>query len=75
MVLPCQRNRTLEKELTPHGESNTDHRAVSTSCAGFEGEFPGRPVREDAAGAGPVLVTESYERVKADAQAIYRAEG
>src|SRR5579884_3078997 len=38
------------KELTPHEESNTDHGAVRTFCAGPEGEVLGRPVGEDAAG-------------------------
>jgi hypothetical protein len=54
LVSPEKRNRILEKELTPHGESNTDHGAVPTFCAGLEGEFLGRPVREDAAGVGAV---------------------
>ena len=55
MVSPDQRDRILGKELTPHGESNTDHGAVPTFCAGFEGEFLGRPIREDAAGMGTGL--------------------
>src|SRR5579875_927552 len=38
------------KELTPHEESNTDHGAVPTLCAGPEGDVLGRPVWEDAAG-------------------------
>src|SRR5579883_2586959 len=43
-------DQILEKELTPHEESNTDHGAVRTFCAGPEGDVLGRPVGEDAAG-------------------------
>src|SRR5579884_1167298 len=38
------------KELTPHEESNTDHGAVRTFCAGPGGDVLGRTVWEDAAG-------------------------
>src|SRR5579883_1976197 len=40
----------MKRRLTPHEESNTDHGAVPTFCAGPEGDVLGRPVGEDAAG-------------------------
>src|SRR5579883_953570 len=40
----------MKRRLTPHEESNTDHGAVRTFCAGPEGDVLGRPVGEDAAG-------------------------
>src|SRR5207245_3943223 len=48
-------DQILEKELTPHGKSSTDHRAVPTFCAGFEGDFLGGPVRQDTAGVAAIL--------------------
>ena len=44
-----------ERRLTPDGESNPDHGAVSTFCERGEGEFLGGPIGEDEAGLEAVF--------------------
>src|SRR5208337_771549 len=55
LILASQPKSILREELTPHEESNTDHGAVSTFCAGPEGDILGGCVRQDAGAVEEVV--------------------